>query len=218
MPGAGSGSAPTRQLRAPPDLPTMLATRGGLNAEEHRDPRVLYNGSKMTAIPGSPAAGQRNAALIARVAPTSTRVLAWIGETIDEDFLRNYERTYGSDLLDALGHGEISGMSYARLLRAAMSREHRELFELLALEECLCANPTTVASRLPASLRLDKTLHTLRQNIALSLYERARELSANYPLTSVRVLQVAQQYLSVVCAHEGLSPDPPERERLATRP
>lgn len=144
--------------------------------------------------------------------PTATRVLAWIGEPIDAPFLKNYERTYGADLLSALLSESIVGRRFWRLLQLATSRKRRELFELLALEDYLCQRPAAVSSSFPPNVHLDKTLHTLRQNIALSLYERARDLSAHYPLTSVRVLQVAQQYLSVVCAHDHLS----RRESLSS--
>lgn len=147
----------------------------------------------------------RSRMAVERSVPTTARVLAWIGESIDDESLKNYERTYGRDLLDSLDSGKLGGMRYWRLLTTATSRSHRELLELLALEEYLCNSPADVSSGLPASVRLDKTLHTLRQNIALALYDRARDLAANHPLTSVRVLQVAQQYLAVVCAHDDLS-------------
>jgi len=164
----------------------------------------------MRIAPGTEADAEATASLpsveaITRVVPTASRVLAWIGESVDDAFVENYARIYGRSFLDAMTSSSISGLAYWNLLKQATARRRGELFELLALEDYLCRNPAQVASGFPATVHLDKTLHTLRQNIAISLYERAKELSAHHPLTSVRVLQVAQQYLTVVCAHDHLS-------------
>jgi RNA:NAD 2'-phosphotransferase (TPT1/KptA family) len=139
--------------------------------------------------------------------PDVARVLALIGEPINSEFLDQYARRYGSGHLNLLIDSGIDGETFWSAWREAGSREYRELFELLALEDRLCNQPAQISSGFRPGLKLDKTIHTIRQNIALALYDRARELASSQPLTSVRVLKVAERYLEEVCTHEHLSRD-----------
>ena len=139
--------------------------------------------------------------------PDVARVLALIGEPISDDFLDQYGRRYGSSHLNLLVDSGIDGETFWSAWEVAGNRQYRELFELLALEDKLCNLPAQISSGFRSGIKLDKTIHTIRQNIALALYDRARELASSQPLTSVRVLKVAERYLEEVCTHEHLSRD-----------
>jgi len=139
--------------------------------------------------------------------PDVARALALIGEPITDDFLRQFERRYGSSHLSSLLNREISGWAFWDLWTTAGNRSYRELFELLVLEDTLCNHPAQISKGFHPSRKLDKTIHIIRQHIALALYDRARELASSQPLTSVRVLKLAERYLEEICTHEYLSRD-----------
>jgi hypothetical protein len=154
-----------------------------------------------------PLEGLPNADAVRKLMPDVTRVLALIGEPVTDDFLRQFDRRYGSNHLGSLLDRNIDGKEFWRLWSSIAGRPYRELFELLALEDTLCTRPAQISKGFQFSVKLDKTMHTIRQNIALALYDRARELASSQPLTSVRVLKVAEKYLDEICTHAYLSRD-----------
>ncbi|MDX6256638.1 MAG: hypothetical protein QOJ11_2972 [Frankiales bacterium] len=93
--------------------------------------------------------------------------------------------------------------------------ESAEKFTLLAslvFEHHLSMGASEIPRRLPRRFTYEKTLHVVRQRVAITLHDQAREINWRRPVVFVRALKLARHYLRDVVASEELTQEFNARE------
>ena len=136
--------------------------------------------------------------------PTATHLMALLGEQVDEAFATGLLNRFGADWLDLLTSPSRATAAFGPVWRQIYGRDYREPIELMLAEHWFCREPA-LAGRSLGDFTFDRTLHTIRASIALSLFSRAHELNWREPLTFVRALRIAERYLAGVVDNIALS-------------
>lgn len=137
--------------------------------------------------------------------PTATHLLGLLGEPVDAAYGEALAGKFGADWLYLLTDEERICASFGSVWKKIRDREYWEILELFLAEHWISSQPERVTLSLGPYMTFDKTLHTVRSNIALALYSRAKDLNWREPLSFVRALRLSEQYLTGVVANNALS-------------
>jgi len=102
------------------------------------------------------------------------------------------------------GHGPSSHSVVEAWTKRTEQRLEPHMLELLLFDYWISTAPHKVSQLLPGNYRFDKTLHTIQQLLASTLYEQAKDVTWARPFTMCRALQLSKIYFKKVLSADYL--------------
>lgn len=134
-----------------------------------------------------------------------SRLLLWLGyDSIDEairEWVRHRDRSWVSKVVTVPQGTERLFRQWRDVLNDSVSSALA--FEALVFESNLCRLAAEAAQNRPPGMHYAKTLHVVRQRVALTLWERALDINWERPVVFCRVLRLARVYLASIVNDSG---------------
>ncbi|MFB6441446.1 RNA 2'-phosphotransferase [Streptomyces sp. NPDC056411] len=139
--------------------------------------------------------------------PEIVQLLRWVGCDSVKERVDEWKRLRGefwvSEVLDPKGRPGHCFTAWRDVLDA--TRKSILLLEMLVFESSMGTSTAAVSWTMPTGLRYDKTLHVVRQRVALALWEHALSINWRRPVVFCRALRLARIYLTDVVGADELT-------------
>ncbi|MFK4112075.1 RNA 2'-phosphotransferase [Streptomyces sp. NPDC002176] len=168
--------------------------------------RKILPSQKSAAIGPAPSK-QVLADLLERNYPEVVQLLRWVGCESLDDLMSEWIQCRGAawvhKVLDGSGDPGFAFIAWKDVLDA---RDQTLLvLEAFVFEGNMCRFASFAATSMPVRMRYDKTLHVVRQRLALSLWGHALSVNWRRPVVFCRALRLARTYLAHVVGDSELT-------------
>ncbi|MEU2582562.1 RNA 2'-phosphotransferase [Streptomyces avermitilis] len=192
------GRTEQRQIRS--SIPPQVHSRN----DSH--PRRTASPSPAPSLSPAPSEPTLTALLEQRF-PEVVQLLRWVGCESLDDWMSIWVQHRGTGWVYEVLDAERDPAGVITAWKAVLDARDQAILvlESLVFESNLCRFAAEASAQMPSRLRYDKTLHVVRQRVALSLWDHALSINWWRPFVFCRALRLARTYLVHVVRDHALT-------------